>query len=156
MITLINGAFLMACVVAPSLFVVDLIIMVWIKFTHSTTEAAYAATAILSPLLIVILIFGVIYYRQTIKPCHEDSHTTIPLRPSEDRKCSLFSDSYQSQRLSTGSGATSSSSPLLSSSEASFNSESVKLVRNSYTSNSYGATGTLTTDSMIYFGFSEF
>ena len=165
MITLINVTWLMSSVVSPFLFIADMIIMIWIKFKHVTIEAAYYATAILTPLLITILIFGLIYYRQTIKPREqeltgEDPILEISYKSQPDAESDLLkstnkasiSDSEQSGNTSVEVETESDSSILLSSeSYYNYNSESTILVNQSKRFNIYGAT--LTSDPMAYFGF---
>jgi len=68
MIHVINVTWLIGTVFLPGLFVTDLIIMTWIKFSFFAVEAAYAATFILLPLLIIILAFGIVFLKQTITP----------------------------------------------------------------------------------------
>ncbi|CAG7816211.1 unnamed protein product [Allacma fusca] len=66
LIRFIDLSWILANTVSLFLFTLDVILVCWVKFTHFSLEASIAATAIMSPVLLIILIFGVIFYRKII------------------------------------------------------------------------------------------
>jgi lysylphosphatidylglycerol synthetase-like protein (DUF2156 family) len=66
MIQLIDLCWVLTNTVSLFLFTLDVILMCWIKFAYFTRAAAWAATAIMAPVLVIILVFGVVFYRKIV------------------------------------------------------------------------------------------
>jgi len=67
MSTLIDISWVLANTASLFLFTLDVILMCWIKFTYFSKWAPVAATVIMGPVLVMILLFGVIFYRKIVK-----------------------------------------------------------------------------------------
>lgn len=67
MIHLINLCWVLTNTVSIFLFTLDVILMSWIKFAAFSQAASIAATVIMGPILIIVLIFGIVFYRKIVK-----------------------------------------------------------------------------------------
>lgn len=59
------------------LFMVEVIILCWIQFYSVLKEAAYVATAILVPFLILFIWFAIIFYRNLVAHTYETRKSQI-------------------------------------------------------------------------------
>jgi hypothetical protein len=67
MSVLIDISWVLANTASLFFFTLDIILLCWIKFTYFSRAAPIAATAIMGPVLLIILLFGIIFYRKIIK-----------------------------------------------------------------------------------------
>jgi len=63
MSSLIDICWVLVSTVSLFLFTLDVILMSWIKFTYFSITASLVATAIMTPVLVLILLFGYFFYR---------------------------------------------------------------------------------------------
>jgi calcium release-activated calcium channel protein 1 len=66
MMWFIDLSWVLANTISIFLFTLDVVLLSWIKFTYFSVTASIAATVIMIPVLILILIFGIVFYRQII------------------------------------------------------------------------------------------
>lgn len=64
------------------IFATDVILLCWIKFTYFSKAASIAATAIMGPVLVIILLFGVAFYRKITK--HQYVISTIKFEVGQE------------------------------------------------------------------------
>jgi len=66
MMYFIDLSWVLANTISIFLFILDVILLSWIKFKIFSVTASVAATLIMIPVLIIILIFGIVFYRKII------------------------------------------------------------------------------------------
>lgn len=59
------------------LFMIEIIILCWIQFYHVLMVAAYVATAILLPFVVLFIWFAIIFYRKLVAHTYETRRTGI-------------------------------------------------------------------------------
>jgi calcium release-activated calcium channel protein 1 len=59
----IEASWICSTLLGLLLFLVDIGLLCWVKFYPLSSTAAYAATAILAPLLLLFLLFAIHFYR---------------------------------------------------------------------------------------------
>ncbi|ODM96876.1 Sodium/potassium/calcium exchanger 5 [Orchesella cincta] len=109
---LINWIFctcLMGHTVAPVLFCLDFILISWIQFPIHSTEAAMAVTAIMSPLIVVIIMFGFVLYQQM------KQFKIAEFRPFPNRRYSELADNWDKDSFDLSDGSSDEESQLIKS-----------------------------------------
>ncbi|XP_021966293.2 calcium release-activated calcium channel protein 1 isoform X2 [Folsomia candida] len=102
---LVDLSWVMANTASLFFFTLDVILLCWIKFTYFSPAASIAATAIMGPVLVIILLFGVAFYRKITK--HQYVLSTMKFEELERMKEQLDrEDSLVLAMSKAGSAAT--------------------------------------------------
>lgn len=67
MMSYIDLSWVLANTLSIFFFVLDVILLCWVKFTYFSQAASICATAIMIPVLMAICVFGVLFYRNLVK-----------------------------------------------------------------------------------------
>ncbi|ODM93685.1 Calcium release-activated calcium channel protein 1 [Orchesella cincta] len=92
----IDLSWVLANTISIFLFTLDVILLCWIKYTYFSFTASVAATAIMIPVLLGILVFGIIFYRNVIQ--HQSA--IVQMRYDELEEMKRRIDSVQTSTTS--------------------------------------------------------